>query len=93
MKLVPNLVYSSKLLMRKQLDASANSSSSGDFGSDLASKMVDELTDEDLQALEYIYLLICHLVHSEDGFLTQFCDAVVVLNFHKFLCRFLTLST
>lgn len=54
-------------------------------------KSLADLNDGDLKALDYTYLLICHLVHLNNQFLTQFCDAVVVLNIYGILQKFLLL--
>ncbi|KAL3269712.1 hypothetical protein HHI36_008772 [Cryptolaemus montrouzieri] len=83
-KLVPNLVYSSKLLLRKKADCSA--------GTTEVYKNLSDLNDEDLETLEYIYLLITHLVHVREEFLEQFCDALVILNIFHLIHRFLSLS-
>lgn len=54
-------------------------------------KSLDDLSDDDLKALEYTFLLICHLVYLNNQFLTQFCDAVVVLNIYELVQKLLLL--
>lgn len=68
-------------------ESTASSLQSEDNVSDL---LVD-LKDDDLQALEYIYLLICHLCHLQVKFLIQFCDALAVLNVYGVIRSLLSL--
>ncbi|RZC42531.1 serine/threonine-protein kinase fused-like [Asbolus verrucosus] len=73
-KLVPNLVYSSKLLMRvKSEENSSLSPSPSDSPLSVQSsyKNIVDLTDEDLQSLEHIYMLITHLIYSDNEFLSK----------------------
>lgn len=81
-KLVPNLVYASKLLLRdKKDDSTSSSSASSPLPAALESyRRFNDLSQDDLQALHFIYLLITHLVHLDDKFLIQLCDSIVVLN-------------
>lgn len=58
---------------------------------DNVSDLLVDLRDDDLQALEYIYLLICHLCHLQVKFLTQFCDALAVLNVYGVIRSLLSL--
>lgn len=92
-KLIPNLVNASKLVM-KQKNTADSSSSDSPINSPHPQnyKSLNDLNDDDLNALDYTYLLICHLVHLNDQFLTQFCDAVVILNIPSLLQKFLLLS-
>ncbi|KAJ8932531.1 hypothetical protein NQ318_000648 [Aromia moschata] len=86
-KLVPNLVYSSKLLLRGYREDTPFGASPSPVNSPVPSKecyrALSELTEEDFQALEYMFLLVSHLVHLDDRFLIQFCDAIVVLTQKK----------
>ncbi|XP_044264417.1 serine/threonine-protein kinase fused [Tribolium madens] len=77
-KLVPNLIYSSKKIM-KVFDSS----------SDETYKDVSDLTEDDFQALECIYVLLTHLVHLDNEFLSQLCDSIAVLNVYSILKSFL----
>lgn len=97
-KLVPNLVYASKLLLRAHHDdLTPTSTPSPDTPMPMTSsemyKSIADLSDEDFQALEHIYLLITHLVYWDDQFLIQFCDAVVVLSVNSLLRLLLSLTS
>ncbi|XP_023021946.2 STKc_STK36 domain-containing protein fused [Leptinotarsa decemlineata] len=97
-KLVPNLVYATKLLVREHYENqdSTSSDSSSPIDSPLPKsetyRRLSELCDEDVQALEYIFLLVSHLVHTSDDFLLQFCDAIVVLSIYPLLGILLSLT-
>lgn len=83
-KLVPNLVYASKLLLREYREHTPSETSPSPGNSPLPSTMesyrsISELCSDDFQAIEYMFLLISHLVHLDDCFMLQFCDAVAVL--------------
>lgn len=95
-KVVPNLVYAIKLLLRE-----SENNSSSDTTSPINSPLplsseryrkLSELTNEDFQTLEYIFILIAHLVHLDDEFLVQFCDAVVVLSIYLLMKLFLSFT-
>lgn len=45
---------------------------------------------EEVKTLSSLYELVCHLVHSGESFLTQFCDAIAVLGADKLLVNFLS---
>lgn len=95
MKLIPNLVNASKLVLKQKNATESSGSSASDSPVNTPQphtyKSLNDLTDDDLKALEYTYLLICHLVHLSDQFLNQFCDAVVVLNIYSLLQKLLLL--
>ncbi|KAJ8985273.1 hypothetical protein NQ317_007060 [Molorchus minor] len=96
-KLVPNLVYASKLLLREYREDTPSGASVSPSNTPVPAptenyKAFCELHDEDLQTLEYMFLLISNLVHVDDKFLIQFCDAVVVLNVYQLMKRFLFLT-
>lgn len=88
-KLIPNLVNASKLLMKQKntTDSTDSSSSNSPLNSTNPQiyRSINDLSDQDLQALEYTYLLICHLVHLDIEYLIKFCEAVVVLNIYELL--------
>lgn len=97
-KLVPNLVYASKLLLREYQDDSTPTSTPSPhiqthINHSEIYKSIYDLTEEDYQALEYIFLLITHLVFWDDQFLIQFCDAVVVLTVYVLLRLLLSLTS
>lgn len=83
-KLVPNLVYATKLLTTRFSSSSRSSSLS-------TRKSPEDLTYEDLHALEQIFLLICHLVYLDNQFLVQFSDSLAVLNVSTLFQQFLSL--
>lgn len=101
-KLIPNLVNASKLVVKQKNVLESTGSASSDSPTNTPQsngcKSLNDLTDDDLKALQNTYLLICHLVHLNNQFLTQFCDAVVVLNMYGllqklfFLCKFFAVS-
>ncbi|XP_023314155.1 serine/threonine-protein kinase fused isoform X2 [Trichogramma pretiosum] len=77
-KLVPNLLYATKLLMTEKYPESDASTSTcnNKWRSNLS------LSNEELQALESAMLVVCRLAHIKDNkqaFLRQFCDAVWVV--------------
>ncbi|CAG9815415.1 unnamed protein product [Phaedon cochleariae] len=92
-KLVPNLVYATKLLFRVNRGGTPSESpspaNSPSPNCPYTCRSLSELNAEDMQTLEYIFLLISHLVHLDDDFLMQFCDAVVVLSVYHLLNTFL----
>ncbi|XP_033170388.1 serine/threonine-protein kinase fused [Drosophila mauritiana] len=90
-KLVPNLMYACKLLLsHKQLSDSAASAplTMGSLSRTLRS--IPELTVEELETACSLYELVCHLVHLQQQFLTQFCDAVAILAVSDLFLNFLT---
>lgn len=81
----------SKLVIKQKNVLDSTESSSSESPQPNGYKSLNDLTDDDLKALEYTYLLICHLVHLNEQFLIQFCDAVVVLNIYGLLQKLLLL--
>ncbi|XP_018334476.1 serine/threonine-protein kinase fused [Agrilus planipennis] len=96
-KLVPNLVNAAKVIL-KQKDINGNSDSGSSSTSDLENdhsplyKDISALTEEDLEAIEYSFLLICNLVHRNNNFAVQFCDSVAVLNIYDLLRSLLSMA-
>lgn len=100
-KVIPNLIYASKLLVKYKHVAGTSSSDTTPTPTNtpLPSiqavsenyRSMSDLSADDLQALEYIYLLICRLVYHEDQFINQFCDAVMLLNVTSLIQQFLLL--
>ncbi|XP_044755661.1 serine/threonine-protein kinase fused-like [Coccinella septempunctata] len=82
-KVVPNLVYSSKLLLREKNPTSDCKE---------RYKLILHWTEDDLGVLSSFYILISHLVHLEEEFLSQFCDTLAILNIFSLLRKFLSLS-
>lgn len=94
-KLLPYLMYSCKLMMREK-ENSNNSTptprNSPVFPLNNRFRCLNDISDEELQAVENIILLICHLVHLDVQFLSQICDAVVILKVSSLLHQLLLLS-
>ncbi|XP_067640071.1 serine/threonine-protein kinase fused [Eurosta solidaginis] len=79
-KLVPNLMYASKLLICHNSVGDSSSSSTHTHGrGEGAVRAMSELNNEEISTLSRLYELICHLVHLKQQFLSQFCDAVAIL--------------
>ncbi|XP_022902513.2 serine/threonine-protein kinase fused [Onthophagus taurus] len=92
-KLIPNLLYSSKLLLKNYPNSMINSSNdSASTPIEKLPEIILNLTENDLQALEDIFCLICYLIHSNDKFLHQFCDSIVVFNVYNLTRQLLTLT-
>ncbi|XP_017890354.1 serine/threonine-protein kinase fused [Ceratina calcarata] len=88
-RVVPNLVYSLKLLMSEQLEPEANKKTEP-MNADI--KSASTLSADELQTLEYTMLVLCRLIYSRDQFLTQFCDAVFIVNGVSLLQQLLNLE-
>lgn len=104
-KLVPNLVYASKLLCHRRqfLYDKQNANSNQEDGIlnapspqnttqpiRLCPNLTSILTEEDIKTLSSLYDLVCHLVHLNDSFLTQFCDALAILGASNLLVQFIS---
>ncbi|XP_016967044.1 serine/threonine-protein kinase fused [Drosophila biarmipes] len=90
-KLVPNLMYACKLLLsHKQLSDSAASAPLTVASLSRTLRSIPELTIEELETACSLYELVCHLVHLQQQFLTQFCDAVAILAASDLFLNFLT---
>lgn len=81
-RVVPNLVYAMKLLMTER--------SENELGTE--TRLASSLSADELQALEYSMLVLCRLVHEKEQFLTQFCDAIYIVNGMPLLQQLLTLG-
>lgn len=88
-KLVPNLMFASKLLMSTKSISDSNSSVPPVASNKNAIRPVSELTKDEIVTASRLYELICHLVHLKEQFLSQFCDAVVILSGDDLLINFL----
>ncbi|KAK6625506.1 hypothetical protein RUM43_005805 [Polyplax serrata] len=91
-KVLPNLIYASKIIARNKNCPSRSTTPSAFGEGDMQYQSVSELSSDELQALEAICLLICYLVHCNEDFLIQFCDAVAILNAVTLLQQFLLLG-
>ncbi|KAK2583323.1 hypothetical protein KPH14_009325 [Odynerus spinipes] len=87
-RVVPNLVYAIKLLMSERSEGESVAAGAGSTGTRSAST----LSADELQALECTMLLLCRLVYVHEQFLTQFCDAVYIVNGMPLLQQLLTLE-
>ncbi|KAB0794350.1 hypothetical protein PPYR_11189 [Photinus pyralis] len=92
-KVVPNLVYATKLMFQYKCSTNLSTSSTAFAAIDSETQhFIAELSDDDSEALQHIFLLICHLVHLRSEFLKHFCDAVATLNVYNILRDMLSLS-
>lgn len=71
-RVVPNLVYGLKLLMTQGEDNEA--------AAEILTRSASSLSVEELMAIERSILLLCRLVYVKEHFLTQFCDAIHIIN-------------
>ncbi|XP_043269140.1 serine/threonine-protein kinase fused isoform X2 [Venturia canescens] len=87
-RVVPNLVYAMKIIMSERAEKNETivSAKCDD------TKVASILSADELQALEASLLVLCRLVHAGQQFLTQFCDAVYIVNGIPFLRQLLTLE-
>nr|XP_053646318.1 serine/threonine-protein kinase fused-like [Cherax quadricarinatus]XP_053646319.1 serine/threonine-protein kinase fused-like [Cherax quadricarinatus] len=76
-KLVPNLIYSCKLIFKVET---------------LKPNRTVEFDKDQIDTMGQLTMLICHLVHLEKDFLLQFCDCVCVLNTVRVIGKILTLD-
>lgn len=51
---------------------------------------MNKITSDELITLRSLYELVCHLVHLNDQFLSQFCDAVAILGANELLINFIS---
>lgn len=61
-KVIPNLVYASKVIGKSKTYDSRSTTPSVSTENEVSLQLVSELSADELQALESIYLLICYLV-------------------------------
>uniref|UniRef100_A0A182NN30 non-specific serine/threonine protein kinase n=1 Tax=Anopheles dirus TaxID=7168 RepID=A0A182NN30_9DIPT len=93
LKLVPNLVYASKLLCNKRIDE--GSSTSGSHSrlncnqSVCSIRQLSTLDNDEIKTLSAVYDLMCYLIHMGDIFLNQFCDAVEILGAKELFVSFI----
>uniref|UniRef100_A0A182VPZ8 non-specific serine/threonine protein kinase n=1 Tax=Anopheles minimus TaxID=112268 RepID=A0A182VPZ8_9DIPT len=93
LKLVPNLVYASKLLCNKRFydDCSTNESQPGMSGNQsiCSVRQVSALDNDEIKTLIAVYDLMCYLIHLGDMFLSQFCDAIEILEAKELFVNFI----
>uniref|UniRef100_A0A182PDH4 non-specific serine/threonine protein kinase n=1 Tax=Anopheles epiroticus TaxID=199890 RepID=A0A182PDH4_9DIPT len=94
LKLVPNLVYASKLLCNKLFNDGSSTSGSqpGMNGNQsvCSIRQLATLDNDDIKTLVAVYDLMCHLIHMGDIFLNQFCDAIEILGAKELFVNFIT---
>ena len=83
-RLIPNLVYAIKLIMGHDEDNEAAAKTEN--------RHTSLLSEDKLQAIEYVILLLCRLVYIQEQFLMQFCDAVYIISGIPILQQLLTLQ-
>ncbi|BFG01890.1 serine/threonine-protein kinase fused [Drosophila madeirensis] len=90
-KLVPNLMYACKLLLsHRQLSDSAASAPLTLGSLSRTMRSIPELSLEEMGTACSLYELVCHLVHQQQQFLSQFCDAIAILAVNDLFLNFLT---
>lgn len=88
MKLVPNLVYASKLLCSKKFHQNSMET--------MSIPKVDKLiqfTEAELKSLSGIYDLVVFLIYSGETFLDMLCDAISILNLDHMFRSFIVCGT
>ncbi|OAD52304.1 Serine/threonine-protein kinase 36 [Eufriesea mexicana] len=88
-RVVPNLVYSLKLLMSERSEPETEKKSEP---TNANTRSASTLSADELQTLEYTMLVLCRLVYNREQFLTQFCDAVYIVNGVTLLQQLLSLE-
>ncbi|XP_055524354.1 serine/threonine-protein kinase fused [Wyeomyia smithii] len=95
LKLVPNLVYASKLLCTTNLSSSNSESQLSSTPVNQKTRSEDSIwqftlpDNEKVKTLTALYELICYLIHSGEIFLNQFCDAIEILGVKKLFVSFI----
>jgi fused-like protein len=91
-KLVPNLVYASKLLCSKKFKDNCESSADTPISLPKLNSII-RFNEAELNSLSGLYDLICYLVYSGETFLHQFCDALSILNLDEMFISFIVSVT
>ncbi|XP_034489648.1 serine/threonine-protein kinase fused [Drosophila innubila] len=91
-KLVPNLMYACKLLLsqRQLTDSAASLPTATGVSISRTLRSVSDLNTEEMSTACSLYELVCHLVHQQQQFLSQFCDAMAILAVNDMFINFLT---
>ncbi|KAK7079945.1 Serine/threonine-protein kinase 36, partial [Halocaridina rubra] len=76
-KLVPNLIYACKLILKMELKVNRTV----------------EFDKDQIDTMGQLIMVICHLVYTDTDFLLQFCDTVCVLNAFTVISKILTLDS
>ncbi|KOC66603.1 Serine/threonine-protein kinase fused [Habropoda laboriosa] len=88
-RVVPNLVYSLKLLMSERSESEARKKSDT---ANVNVRPASTLSADELQTLECTMLVLCRLIYNRQQFLTQFCDAIYIVNGVALLQQLLSLE-
>lgn len=85
-KLVSNLIYASKLLCTQRSAETVVSP----LLINSPFRTIETLSSAEIKTLSSLYELVCHLVHLNDRFLSQLCDAIVGLRVESIFTDFLS---
>ncbi|CAK9812298.1 Serine/threonine-protein kinase fused [Anthophora plagiata] len=88
-RVVPNLVYSLKLLMSERSEFEARKKTEP---ANTNIRSATTLSADELQTLECTMVVLCRLIYNRQQFLTQFCDAVYIVNGVALLQQLLNLE-
>uniref|UniRef100_A0A2M4AE33 non-specific serine/threonine protein kinase n=1 Tax=Anopheles triannulatus TaxID=58253 RepID=A0A2M4AE33_9DIPT len=92
LKLVPNLVYASKLLCNRTTSSDLIIGSHHSMHQSTNSfRQLAALDNDEVKTLTAVYDLISYLTHIEDIFLNQFCDAIEILGAKELFINFFTI--
>ncbi|XP_050083621.1 serine/threonine-protein kinase fused [Anopheles aquasalis] len=93
LKLVPNLVYASKLLCNRTKTSSdiIIGSQHSMHQSTNSFRQLEALDNDEVKTLTAVYDLISYLTHIDDVFLNQFCDAIEILGAKELFISFFTI--
>lgn len=93
LKLVPNLVYASKLLCNRTKTSSdlIIGSQHSMHQSSNSFRQLAALDNDEVKTLTAVYDLISYLTHIDDIFLNQFCDAIEILGAKELFISFFTI--
>lgn len=90
-RVVPNLVYAVKLFMTEKTETESETVRQEENKKSMT-RSASSLSADELQTLECIMLILCRLVYANQKFLTQFCDAVYIVNGVPLLQQLYTLE-
>ncbi|KAL5280153.1 STK36 family protein [Megaselia abdita] len=89
-KLVPNLMYSLKLLTNVKSNAADSIASTIHPEFEFCEmRDITDISRDEFKTISRMLEVVCQLVHLKDSFLSQFCDAVTILPADDLLIYFL----
>ncbi|XP_058065310.1 serine/threonine-protein kinase fused [Anopheles bellator] len=92
LKLVPNLVYASKLLCNKPSSTELTDYNESETPMSTSPiRQLAALDNDEVKTLTALYDLICYLIHTGDVFMNQFCDAIEILGAKKLFVSFFSI--